>query len=230
MLEELDSCQVRDMYYCIYLTWLLSRHCGWLVWGAPLCVPRPEEDGVCIGHIPAKHREHSVGPLGLVRGLCWRSHSFPLWEVAGDGGVWRLVTPVTIITQEKVSALSSYLLASHSHPVFPYFSHTQPALGLHAFSSPCIYPGSTLAIVQLLLLSDEKNVRHFTEALPAPTGTVTKPAFLPLSPHTLTLALITLSSCVGFTPFSPSEPLEGRAVSYLYIPPGTEKLRAKVHK
>lgn len=48
MLEELDFCQVRDMYY-IYLLFWLSRHCGWLVWGAPLHVPRPEEDDECVG-------------------------------------------------------------------------------------------------------------------------------------------------------------------------------------
>ena len=49
MLEELGSCQVRDMYYYIYLLLQPSQLCGWLVWGAPLHVPRPEEDDVCIG-------------------------------------------------------------------------------------------------------------------------------------------------------------------------------------
>lgn len=49
MLEELDSCQVRDMSYYTYLLLRLSRHCGWLVWGAPRHAPRPEEDHVCVG-------------------------------------------------------------------------------------------------------------------------------------------------------------------------------------
>lgn len=49
MLEELDSCQVRDTSYYTYLQLRLSRHCGWLVLGAPLHVPRREEDDVCVG-------------------------------------------------------------------------------------------------------------------------------------------------------------------------------------
>lgn len=35
-----------------YLLLRLSRHCGWLVLGPPLRVPRPEEDDVCIGQPP----------------------------------------------------------------------------------------------------------------------------------------------------------------------------------
>lgn len=74
MLEELDSCQVRDMYYYIYLMLFLSRHCGGLVLGAPLCVPTPGEDDVCIGQAPCQAR----GVCSSVCGLGWRSHSFLL--------------------------------------------------------------------------------------------------------------------------------------------------------
>ena len=43
-----ENISMPHMYY-IYLLFWLSRHCGWFVWGAPLHVPRPEEDDVCIG-------------------------------------------------------------------------------------------------------------------------------------------------------------------------------------
>lgn len=59
MSEDLDSCQVRDEYY-IYLLLRLSRHCGLLVVGAPIHIPRPEEDDVCIGQASAKRRETAV--------------------------------------------------------------------------------------------------------------------------------------------------------------------------
>lgn len=48
------------MYYYIYLMLRLSRHCGWFVLGAPLRVPGPGEDDVCIGQAYQAQGECSV--------------------------------------------------------------------------------------------------------------------------------------------------------------------------
>lgn len=92
------------------------------------------------------------------------------------------MTPVVLTTNEKVLVLSSNLLASHSHPVFPYFSHSQLALGLHAFSSTRIYLGYALAMCSSCFSLRKRT--YITSQNPSQLlqDNVTKPAFLSLSP------------------------------------------------
>lgn len=59
MLEECNSCQVRDTSYYTYLQLRLSRHCGWLVLGAPMYLD--ERKTVCVLDVPPdKFRENAV--------------------------------------------------------------------------------------------------------------------------------------------------------------------------
>lgn len=65
MLEELDSYQVRDTYYIyfmvmfIFFLWL-SWHCVWFVLGAPLYVPRLEEDDKYIRQAFCQAQEECI--------------------------------------------------------------------------------------------------------------------------------------------------------------------------
>ena len=59
MLEELDSCQVRDMYY-IYLLFWLSRHCGCLFGELPSMYLDQRKMMYVLAKPPAKHREGRV--------------------------------------------------------------------------------------------------------------------------------------------------------------------------
>lgn len=146
MLEELDSCQVRDMYYIYLLLWL-SRHCDWFVLGAPLHVPRPEEDDVCIGQASCQ-----------AQGECGVTTQFGMWNLLEEllfplyrwlrclrPGDLNHIKPA----DEKVLVFPPSLLASHSHPLFLF----QPHSTVSSASVPSLPPASTWDMFLLLFSS-----------------------------------------------------------------------------
>lgn len=168
MLEELNSCQIRDMYY-IYLLFWLSRHCGWYVWGAPLHVPRPERKMMYVlAKPPAKHREGAVWPLSLVCGILLEEPLFALhrWLKCLRPSIHR-TNPAD---EENLAAPSPSLLASPPTQCSSMSATLNCPFCLHAFTSSCIYWNMFLLPFSCASLLKEENVQRFTEAFSTPAG------------------------------------------------------------
>lgn len=115
------------------------------LWSVCFGIPPPctETRGrSCVDRPPTKPGRWQCTSLQL--GM-WNLPEEPLWEVTGDGGVWNEVACVVWMKTSWSSLLPPCLL-----------SHLRlPAVR----SCPC--PA---------LVSKEKNVHHFIETFPAPTG------------------------------------------------------------
>lgn len=198
LLEELDSCQVRDMYYIHLLLWL-----SWFVLGAPFHVSRPEDYWTSLRPSAVKvQRDHSVWCVELLEELL-----FPLQMI--EVSETRRPESHQLCWEESLG-LFSQPPGCRFYPVFRYFSHTQLSL------LPSLPPASTWDTFLLLFTSSSLKRRTcISSQKPSQLlqDSVTKPSFLsPGPPYCYSaLALTILSYICRFVLFSPSEqPLEGR--------------------
>lgn len=140
------------------------------------------------------------------------------------------MTPILLTTSEKVLVLPSNFLASHSHPVFLYFRHTQPCL-LPLLLFHLYLPGISSCCYALFSL---KRRTCIISQKPPQLLQDNVTASLPFSKSPILLPCVSINHIVLYMldlPHSlPLSSSKAGTISYLCILSGTETLRACVHK
>lgn len=173
----------------IFFLWL-SWHCVWFVLGAPLHIPRLEEDDECIRPAFCQAQEECI--LAVQFGM-WNLPEGPLfsfWEVRQSWSVWGQFTPVIVTVQLRKSwfslpaswpvnhVLLSQPLAAAFLPLCLCFHRHLPGVPLLTFPNYC----------PALASFWREECTSFYRSLPS-SNSIRKPSlpFIPLVLHTAAL-------------------------------------------